>query len=45
MSGGFSKYPSLPPDILHTFYSTCWLSIAGLYGLNKLDVKLGVVYK
>lgn len=25
--GGFSKTPDSPPDILHTFYSICWLSL------------------
>jgi prenyltransferase beta subunit len=25
--GGFSKVPSAPPDILHSFYSICWLSL------------------
>ena len=44
-SGGFSKAPDLPPDILHTFYSTCWLSLAGLYNLRKMDTRLGVSLK
>ena len=26
--GGFSKSPGAPPDILHTFYSLCWLSMS-----------------
>lgn len=26
-SGGFSKQPDSPPDVLHTFYSICWLSM------------------
>ena len=25
--GGFSKVPHSPPDILHSFYSVCWLSL------------------
>ena len=25
--GGFSKFPDYPPDILHSFYSICWLAI------------------
>jgi prenyltransferase beta subunit len=25
--GGFSKTPDCPPDILHTYYSLCWLSL------------------
>jgi geranylgeranyl transferase type-1 subunit beta len=26
--GGFAKMPGAPPDILHTFYSLCWLAMA-----------------
>jgi geranylgeranyl transferase type-1 subunit beta len=26
--GGFAKTPGAPPDVLHTFYSLCWLSMA-----------------
>lgn len=26
--GGFAKFPGAPPDILHTYYSLCWLSMA-----------------
>ena len=42
INGGFSKHPDVPPDILHTFYSTCWLSLVGLEGVRKLDTKLGI---
>ena len=30
--GGFSKTPSGPPDILHSFYSVCYLALAGALG-------------
>lgn len=26
--GGFSKHPNSSPDLLHSFYSLCWLSMA-----------------
>ena len=42
INGGFSKHPDMPPDILHTFYSTCWLSIVNLEGIKMLDTKLGI---
>ena len=50
--GGFSKYPGIYPDILHSFYSVCWLSMMAnsntyprpdpdpLHGLKSLDVRL-----
>ncbi len=38
----FSKTPGMPPDILHTFYSTCWLSMIRSEGLRKIDVRLGI---
>jgi geranylgeranyl transferase type-1 subunit beta len=41
-SGGFSKYPDLYADVLHTFYSLSWLSMAGLEGLRAMDVRLGI---
>ena len=25
--GGFSKFPDAYPDLLHTFYSICWMSM------------------
>lgn len=42
--GGFSKLPGGYPDILHSFYSLCWLTMAGQRedGLRELDVKLGI---
>ena len=42
INGGFSKHPDMLPDILHTFYSTCWLSIVNLEGIKMLDTKLGI---
>ena len=35
--GGFSKVPNSPPDILHSFYSLCWLSL-----LTSETKKLGI---
>ena len=43
MAGGFSKAPDVHPDILHTFYSTCWLSLAEVYDFKRLNVELGIV--
>eukprot|EP01032_Pedospumella_encystans_P012288 gene12288-14226_t len=36
-SGGFSKLPDCYPDVLHTFYSICWLSFAEYEGLKSID--------
>lgn len=41
-SGGFSKLPDCYADLLHTFYSLCWLSMAGYEGLRSIDPRLGV---
>ena len=42
--GGFSKLPGGYPDILHSFYSVCWLAMAGQPEdeLKQLDAKLGL---
>jgi prenyltransferase beta subunit len=40
--GGFSKHPGELPDLLHTFYGICGLSLLGQDGLKALDVSLGV---
>ena len=40
--GGFSKTPDAYPDILHTFYSLCWLSMDGRSGLRALNPALGI---
>lgn len=41
-SGGFSKYPDMYPDVLHSYYSICWLSIVAEEGFESLDCTLGV---
>ena len=43
--GGFAKYPvdtDAPPDLLHTFYSLCWLSWAYPTHLNPINPLLGI---
>lgn len=43
LAGGFAKAPGVPPDLLHTFYSLSWLSLAGEAGVQEeMDVALGV---
>jgi prenyltransferase beta subunit len=39
-SGGFSKLPDTYPDILHSFYSLSWMSLAGK--LPELDPCLAI---
>lgn len=38
--GGFSKVPGAPPDLLHSFFSLTWLSMAGKAGLRSLDPRV-----
>ena len=40
--GGFAKVPDSYPDILHTFYSLAWLSMAGESGTEAIDPTLGL---
>jgi geranylgeranyl transferase type-1 subunit beta len=41
--GGFGKLVDAPPDVLHTFYSLCYLSMTKpKLGLCEIDVELGV---
>lgn len=43
LAGGFAKAPGVPPDLLHTFYSLSWFSLAGETGVQaEMDVALGV---
>lgn len=35
--GGFSKWPETYPDVLHTYFSLCGLSLGGEEGLLKLN--------
>ncbi|GMI41788.1 hypothetical protein TeGR_g5150 [Tetraparma gracilis] len=40
--GGVGKLKGAPPDVLHTFYSLCYLSMSGgVAGLREVDVELG----
>jgi geranylgeranyl transferase type-1 subunit beta len=39
--GGFSKFPDGMPDILHSYYSLCWLAMSGDLS-RKLYVPLGI---
>ncbi len=41
--GGFSKYPQpWMPDILHSFYSLCWLAMANTAQLRPIDPVVGI---
>lgn len=40
--GGFSKLPDCYADVLHSFYSIAWLSMAKYSGLKEIDPRLGV---
>ncbi|CAM9779071.1 unnamed protein product, partial [Ectocarpus fasciculatus] len=40
--GGFAKAPGVSPDLLHSFYSISWLSLAGETGVREMDAALGV---
>lgn len=41
-SGGFGKVPHAPPDLLHSFYSVCAFSLAGVRHVEALDCELGI---
>jgi geranylgeranyl transferase type-1 subunit beta len=36
--GGFAKFPGAPPDILHTFYSLCWLAMSQVNIIFKIII-------
>jgi len=40
--GGFGKYAGEMPDLLHSHYGICGLSIAGLDNLRPLNLALGI---
>jgi geranylgeranyl transferase type-1 subunit beta len=41
-SGGFSKYPDMYPDVLHSYYSICWLSMIHEDGFLPLECAVGI---
>jgi geranylgeranyl transferase type-1 subunit beta len=43
--GGFSKCPNIHPDILHTYFALCGLSLMGSPGLQRLDCALGMTQR
>lgn len=42
MFGGFSKVPHAFPDILHSFYSVAWSSLAKQGGIRPFDCSLAI---
>jgi prenyltransferase beta subunit len=40
-TGGFSKCPNTYPDVMHTYFALCGLSLAGFGGLKKINCMLG----
>lgn len=40
--GGFSKTPGVNPDVLHTYYSLCGLSLQGEEGIQQLYTPLAI---
>jgi len=40
--GGFGKHPNTHPDILHSYFGLCGLSLIGFDGLATLDPALGI---
>ncbi|KAL6040276.1 Geranylgeranyl transferase type-1 subunit beta [Balamuthia mandrillaris] len=43
--GGFSKCPGVHPDLLHTYFSLCGLSLTGSPGFAALEPSLGVTVR
>lgn len=43
--GGFSKIPDNYPDILHSFYSICWLSLSNSIQINEDNYKNIITYE
>eukprot|EP01100_Stratorugosa_tubuloviscum_P013648 TRINITY_DN6982_c1_g2_i1.p1 TRINITY_DN6982_c1_g2~~TRINITY_DN6982_c1_g2_i1.p1 ORF type:complete len:354 (-),score=148.24 TRINITY_DN6982_c1_g2_i1:55-1083(-) len=41
-TGGFSKQPGFPPDMLHSYYSLCGLRIAQNIEVLPIDFNLGI---
>jgi len=43
--GGFSKWPDIHPDVLHTYFSICGLAFIGEPGIEKVNPALGFSQK
>ena len=43
--GGFSKFPDMYPDVLHSYYSVCWFSMIGDEGFESLNCSLGMSFR
>eukprot|EP01134_Creolimax_fragrantissima_P003612 CFRG3612T1 len=45
--GGFSKYadPECPPDVLHTYFSVCALSLMGEDGIKPMNAALNISFE
>eukprot|EP01112_Ceratiomyxa_fruticulosa_P023448 TRINITY_DN895_c0_g2_i1.p1 TRINITY_DN895_c0_g2~~TRINITY_DN895_c0_g2_i1.p1 ORF type:complete len:360 (-),score=53.02 TRINITY_DN895_c0_g2_i1:27-1106(-) len=43
--GGFGKAPDSWPDVLHTYFGLCGLSLCGESGLSKIDPALGLTQR
>ena len=41
--GGFAKLIGSYPDLLHTFYALCGMSLVEVEGLESLDSRLGII--
>ena len=40
--GGFLKFPDMPPDLLHSYYGVCWLSMIAHDGFAPLQCAIGL---
>lgn len=40
--GGFLKFPDMPPDLLHSYYGVCWLSMIAHDGFAPLLCAIGL---
>uniref|UniRef100_A0A7S2TT83 Prenyltransferase alpha-alpha toroid domain-containing protein n=1 Tax=Lotharella oceanica TaxID=641309 RepID=A0A7S2TT83_9EUKA len=43
--GGFGKYPDVHPDILHSYFGICGLSMMGMDGLRPIDPVWGITQR
>jgi geranylgeranyl transferase type-1 subunit beta len=40
--GGIAKHAGAYPDVLHTYYGLCGMTLAGQMGLQSVDPRLGI---